>query len=312
MNRLSDFHFIRPAWLLLIPIAVLVWWLDRRVQDPLRGWRTVMERDLLDAMTVSDNTRNRRRGLGVLAAWLLAAAAVAGPTWRPEPSPFADDPVPVVLVLRAGETMEQSDLLPNRMERARLEVADFAAARKGQPLGLVTYAGSAHLVLPPTRDTEIVATMAAEISPQIMPQPGDDLLSALQLAGRTLGGAGGSIVVVTDTVESVESQRGALADFRARSSAAIHFLAVARSDTPQWDSIRRAADAAGADVTRMTADSSDVDSLVRQTAHAAVATDADEGTRWAETGWWLTPLFALFSLSTFRRVRDDDAPEAGA
>ena len=307
MTFLNDFHFIRPAWLLLVPLVVLVWWLERRFQDPLRGWRAVMDHDLLAAMEVGDNTRNRWRGMGILAAWLIAVIAIAGPTWRLESSPFADDPVPVMLVLRAGGTMDQTDLLPTRMERARLKVADFAAARKGQPLGLVTYAGSAHLVLPPTRDTDVVATMSAEISPEIMPKPGDDLLRALRLAERTLGDTGGSIVVLSDTV--TETNDAALADFRAESSVPVYFLAIARSDTPEIDSIRRAAQATKAQVTLMTADSADVDSLVRQTTRASVTTSAKDGTRWAETGWWLVPLLALFFLSPFRRVRDASAGE---
>ncbi len=103
-----------------------------------------------------------------------------------------------MVVLKAGETMNQSDLMPSRMERARLKVADFAAERKGQPLGLVAYAGTAHLVLPPTRDTSVVATMAAEISPEIMPKQGDNLVGALQLAVNTLGDSGGSIVVLPE------------------------------------------------------------------------------------------------------------------
>ena len=147
-----------------------------------------------------------RREVSLLAGWLLALVAVAGPTWRPEPSPFADDPVPVMLVLRAAESMDQADLLPSRMERARLKVADFAAERKGQPLGLVVYAGSPHLVLPPTRDTDVVAKMAAEISPEIMPKPGDDLVGAIELATRTLGDAGGSIVVMTDTAAEASNE----------------------------------------------------------------------------------------------------------
>ncbi|QDS97957.1 vWA domain-containing protein [Adhaeretor mobilis] len=307
MSILGDFHFIRPAWFLLVPLVVLIWWLERRSQDPMRGWRALMDHDLLAATTVGENTRNRWRGIGILAAWMIAVIAVAGPTWFPEPSPFADDPVPVMLVLRAGETMDQSDLIPTRMERARLKVVDFADARKGQPLGLVTYAGSAHLVLPPTRDTDVVATMAAEISPKIMPKPGDDLASALRLAERTLGDAGGSIVVVGDTV--AESKDTALADFREKSNVQVYFLAVARPDTPEIDSIRRAAEATNAQVTLMTADSADIDSLVRQTSRASVTSSAGEGTRWAETGWLLVPLLALFSLSTFRRVCVDSSGE---
>ena len=42
----------------------------------------------------SVDSPRRVLGGGLLAGWLLANAALAGPTWKPEPSPFADDPVP--------------------------------------------------------------------------------------------------------------------------------------------------------------------------------------------------------------------------
>lgn len=118
MSFLGDFHFIRPAWLLLVPVAAWLWWRLRQFQDPLRGWRAVMDEKLLEAMRVGEDARSGWRGVGLMAAWLIGVIAVAGPTWKPEPSPFADDPVPVMLVLKAGETMELSDLTPSRMERA--------------------------------------------------------------------------------------------------------------------------------------------------------------------------------------------------
>ena len=290
MNNLGDFHFIRPAWLLLAPLVTWVWWRVRTAQDPLRGWRKVMDPKLLDALTVGriagpagDNVslsgwRRMRsgswRGGGLLAAWWLAMLSLAGPTWRPEPSPFADDPIPVMLVLKAGETMELADLAPSRMERARLKVADFAAQRTGQPLGLVAYAGSAHLVLPPTRDTSVVATMAAEISPAIMPKPGDDLVGALVLASRTLGDAGGSVVVLADTVPGdVESS---LREFRREVRLPCCFLAVAHANTPELDALNNAAAALEASVTLITPDASDIAQLVRRTAKSPVSVASAE------------------------------------
>ena len=178
---------------------------------------------------------DRWRGSRLLAAWLTAVVAIAGPTWRPEPSPFADDPVPVMLVLYAGESMNLADLAPSRMERARLKIADFAAERKGQPLGLIAYSGSAHLVLPPTRDTSVVAAMAAEIGPDVMPRPGNDLAAALRLAARTLGESGGSIVVLADAAPS--GNELVWREFRNETSWPVHFLAVARADTPEWDTL---------------------------------------------------------------------------
>ena len=29
MTFLGDFHFIRPVWLLLVPVVVWIWWLVR-------------------------------------------------------------------------------------------------------------------------------------------------------------------------------------------------------------------------------------------------------------------------------------------
>jgi Ca-activated chloride channel family protein len=258
----------------------------------------------LDALTVGRIANPSYfccRDVGLLVAWLLAVIAVAGPTWRPEPAPFADDPVPVMLVLRAGESMDLADLAPSRMERARLKIADFAQQRKSLPLGLVAYSGSAHLVLPPTRDTSVVAAMAAEISPAVMPKAGDDLAGAIELAAGTLGRDGGSIVVLADTV--VDGADNALAEFRSANGLPVHFLAVARADTPEWAAIRHAAATLRADVQLLTPDQEDVQSLVRRVAETPLAIgDAAAGTRWAEAGWWLVSAIAVLSLGAFRRV----------
>jgi Ca-activated chloride channel family protein len=318
MTGLEYFHFLRPAWLLLLPVVAWLWWQSRLRQDPLRGWRGWMDGDLLAALTVGGQDFPESRvsqlgrflrsgGFGLLAAWLMAVVAMAGPTWRPEPSPFADDPAPVMLVLNAGETMNRADLAPSRMERARLKIADFAAERRGQALGLVVYAGSAHLVLPPTRDTAVVSAMAAELGPEVMPRPGADLAAALRLAARTLGEYGGSIVVLTDTAPT--GNESIWRAYREEYPWPVHFLAVARPDSPEWNSLKGAASVLGASLTRLTPDSADVLSLVRRTVKAPVAVQAaGEGTRWEEAGWWLVPLLAFFALAPFRRVLDTEPP----
>lgn len=302
MSFPGEFHFLRPLWLLTLPVVTWLWWRLRVLTDPLAGWRALLERPLLDALTVGVSRRDRWRGIGLLTAWLIAILALAGPVWRADPASYADDPVPVMVVLRAGESMGLEDLAPSRMERARLKVVDLATARRGQPLGLVAYAGSAHLVLPPTRDTSLVATMAGEISPTIMPVEGDDLAAALELADHSLGGEAGSIVVIADTV-APESE-SALADFRSAHAVSVRFLAVASRGTPELDALERAASALDADLTLLAPDESDVDSLVRATAHAPVAVGASGArARWAEDGWWLVPIVAILVLGSFRRER---------
>jgi len=308
MNSLSNFHFLRPAWLILIPVIVWVWWLLRKRMDPLSGWRSLMDPSLLAAMTVGSADHSRRRGIILLVGWVIAAISLAGPAWWPEPSPFSDDPVPVMVVLKAGDTMQQTDLSPNRMERARLKAVDFAKTRGHEPVGLIAYAASAHLVLPPTRDTSVVGDMAVEISPDIMPQQGDDLASALKLADVILRDAGGSIVLILDDVANPSD--AALRDFAASNRIPIQLLAVAREDTPELDNIREAASLLSASVVVMTPDSDDVLDIAKSASGSPRAINAAaEGVRWAEAGWWLVPVLAAMSLVGFRRETQANSEE---
>ncbi|MEN7972328.1 MAG: VWA domain-containing protein [Verrucomicrobiota bacterium] len=270
-------HFIRPIVFLAVPILALLWWLWRRAHDPLRGWRSSMDPELLEAMMTAGDANQPWRGAGLLIGWLLAVLAIAGPTWKPEPSPFADAPSPVMILLKADESMNREDFIPSRMERARLKAADFCKARNGQPLGLIAYAGSAHLVMPPTRDTAVIATMAQSISPKIMPEPGNNLSSAIKLAEQILHETGGSILVIADSVPEVES------------TLPVHLLAVAREQGE-------------VKATLITADSSDIETLIRKTEGRLVAAGGDGETRWAEAGYWLVPVLGIFALLPFRRT----------
>ncbi|MGC6467494.1 MAG: VWA domain-containing protein [Akkermansiaceae bacterium] len=149
-----------------------------------------------------------------------------------------------MMLLNVGESMNVADIQPIRLERIHLKIADFAKARDGLPLGLVAYAGSPHLVLLPTQDTGIVADMAIEISPEIMPRPGSDLSSALELAAGKLKETGGVIVAVLDTI--VQDQSSELEAYRKGNGIPVEILAVAREGSTELESINKVASALGA------------------------------------------------------------------
>jgi Ca-activated chloride channel homolog len=297
---LHNFHFIRPGWLLLAPLAAGLWWLWQRRSDPLRGWRAQIVPELLEALVVGRESAKSSQARWLLIAWLVAIGAIAGPTWRPEPSPFAEDATPLMILLKADVSMMQPDPAPSRLERAVLKIADLAEARKGQPLGLIAYAGSAHLVLPPTRDTAIVAKMAAEISPDIMPTPGDRLDLALREAVRVLaeGKQGGSIVVLAD---AVDAEPAALAALRKDIAIPVQFLAINSPESSQNDSLRAAAKTLGAGVEQITVEDNDIAAILRHAASAPVAKRGEQSERWQEAGYWLAPLVGVVVLVSFRR-----------
>lgn len=302
---IENFHFIRPAAFLFILPVGLVWWLWQRRSDPLLGWRKQIDADLLKALTVGEGGSIKSPARWLLAAWLIAVVLISGPTWRLEPSPFAEDATPLMILLKADVSMDTPDPAPSRLERAQLKIADLAALRKGQPLGLIAYAGSAHLVLPPTRDTAVVAEMAGEVSAGIMPVPGDRLDLALLEAGRVLerAGKGGSLVILCDVVDS---------DLAALDKAAkevpfpIQFLQIQSPDSPKDSSLPSAARVLKAAVEPLSVEDSDVAFIVRRASRAPSTVGGDEGERWEDSGYWLLPLLGLILLCSFRRTQNEE------
>ena len=297
-----DFHFLRPIWLVCIPLVTLVWFLWHRSTDPMRGWRLFIPAEMLKAFTVGDHAPSFRWDLLLLVAWNLTVVALAGPSWKQEPSPLGDNPIPVMVVLNASESMKSDDLSPTRLERAHLKIVDFAKARSNQPLGLIAYSGTAHLVLPPTRDTSVVAQMALEVSPEIMPKEGDALLDALEIANASFGDVKGSILLVTDGI--AESSGNAMTDFRSRHSVPVEVLAIGRTDTPEYESIRGATSGV-AETTLLTADSKDIERLVRRTSRQTVRVESGEDeVRWADAGYWFLPFIAVLVACSFIQTSD--------
>ena len=298
----ENFHFLRPWALLLVLPAVALWWRNGQAADTTRRWRKVIEPELLKHLVVGGDTRHFLRPHDlILAGWIVAAIAIAGPTWQRDPSPFVEQAAPVVIVLKVTPSMMTPDLAPTRLDRGRQKIADLLKLRDGMPAGLVAYSGSAHLVLPPTPDRDVVIGMAGALSLAIMPREGDQFGSAVKLAAQVLrdGGQGGSILVVADMV--APDQVAALKQVAA--GAPVTFLGVAPPAAVDADAgLAAAVSGLGAREITATIDNADVTAIARRLAAAPGApVAAGETVRWQEEGYWLVPLIVLLVLLWFRR-----------
>jgi Ca-activated chloride channel family protein len=295
---MGEFHFLRPWWLLAVPPAVLLAWRLRAAADPGRAWRRVVAPHLLPHLLVGGGKRSWLRPEAVAAAgWVLAAVALAGPTWEREPAPFADDEAVLVVVLKVTKSMTTADVPPTRLGRAVQKVHDLLALRGGARTGLVAYAGSAHRVLPPTSDIGVLDSFAGELAPDVMPVEGDAAADALALADGMVAKAGrrGWVLWVCDGADA--GQTPALADYRANGRTPVSVLVVA-GDGPERASAVRAAATLGAEAVAVTPDDADVRRLAANT-HFSAAADGT-GERWRDAGYWLTPVLAAVVLYWFR------------
>ena len=308
----GDFHFLRPAWwFALLPLVMIVVaaWQRGRVEGALSKH---VDEHLLRALLVGANRRGRLRpGVVLAAGGLVSIVALAGPAWQREPAPFAEDSAAVVIAIEVTPTMLAQDVQPSRLERAAHKVRDLLERRPGARAGLVAFAGSAHTVMPPTADAEIVSTFAAELGPEIMPVEGEATGEAVALSHEMLrtSGAPGSIVLVTDGVPP--DQLSALEEQRRSGGAPVHLLAVAGApdafvppgspSAPALDrtALERAADAAGGSLTVISADDRDVERLAGEV-ETSFARMAEGGERWRDAGYWLLPVLLLIGLFWFR------------
>jgi len=298
---MDEFHFLRPFWLLLAIPAVLIWYGLWRQQDRTGTWSQVVDQHLLEHLIVGESTRRRLRPIQLLLIiWVVSTIALAGPAWRLEPSPFADDEAGLVVLLKVSGTMLASDVQPSRLERAKHKLHDLLELRVGSSTGLIVYSGSAHLVMPLTRDDRIVSTMVEDLTPELMPVDGDALSEALQLAEQVLRNSGvpGSVLVMADNVSPTQARLLSTSEV----ALAVQFLSVQAPGAAIDNGLQSAASNMNAPVVELTVDQADVERVAGRAQSSIKAVSAtDEATRWLDAGYSLLPLLAFLALMWSRR-----------
>ncbi|MFM0605286.1 VWA domain-containing protein [Paraburkholderia sediminicola] len=322
---LTAFHFLRPGWLLLLIPAVLLplFWFRRN--NVRARWRNVIDPMLLEHLIVGDTKRRVIQPVHTLALLLgIGALAAAGPSWQQERPPFNQDKAPLVVVLELAHSMDATDVAPTRLERAKQKVLDLARARKGARTGLVVFASTGHLVVPPTEDPAMLELYVPALSPSLMPRDGKNATAGLDAAERLLANdpAAGTIVFMSDGFDT--NQTDAFVQKARSLRHQLLWLAVGTENggpirgpdgmiamdsegrplmgTFDADAIRKVADEAGIPLASMRVDDDDV-VWVQHRAQAYLTQEEESKIvpRWKETGYWLVLPLLLLALWSFRR-----------
>jgi Ca-activated chloride channel family protein len=207
MNELLPLHFIRPLWLLTLPLAVVLPLLWRHLRRASGDWGRVCDAHLLRWLSVgSASAKPSRFGPWVAGlVWLLAAVALAGPSWQKLPDSSFTSKDARVLVLDLSLSMLSEDLKPNRLTQAHFALSDMLEEALEGQTGLVAYAGDAFVVSPLTSDTNTIRNMLPALRPDVMPVSGSRPDRALELAAELLERSGmvrGEILLMADSATS--------------------------------------------------------------------------------------------------------------
>tara|TARA_R110000822_G_scaffold60287_12_gene150258 strand:+ start:760 stop:2631 length:1872 start_codon:yes stop_codon:yes gene_type:complete len=204
LAALSEFHFLRPLWLLAIfPALGACGWLYRH-QNNSGSWEQVISAELLPLLLDRIPVKQRRAlPLLALIGWLLGALGMAGPTWEQTPLPVHKQESALVVLFDLSPSMLSQDLKPNRLTRARLKLIDLLQQRNEGTTALVTYAADAFVVSPLTDDANTIAALVPALDPNIMPERGSNIEAAIEQSIELVFNAGliqGDLLLVTDGI----------------------------------------------------------------------------------------------------------------
>ncbi|WP_419419665.1 vWA domain-containing protein [Legionella sp. D16C41] len=206
---ITEFHFLRPWWLIaLLPLTLLYWQLLR--QNPrLQSWGAVCDSHLLNHLIKSQEVGKRYRSLlFLLCAGILLIISLAGPSWSRLPVPAFQAIQPRVIILDMSENMLDSDLKPDRLSRAKFILHDLLTQTNVGQLGLIVFTGQPFVVSPLTDDAKTIDSLLPSLTPEIMPIGGQKLSDALDEGAKLIKQAGfneGQLLVLTATPPSNEA-----------------------------------------------------------------------------------------------------------
>ncbi|SMD25116.1 VWA domain-containing protein [Lentzea albidocapillata] len=211
---MSFSNFVAPWWFLLLLVVALLT-AGYVVAQRIRRKRVLRftNLELLEKVAPKRERWSRHvPGAFLLAALALLTVALAGPT--------SEQRVPrnratVMLVVDVSLSMKATDVKPSRLEAAQVAAKSFAEGlTPGINLGLISFAGSATVLVAPTTDRAAVTQSIDGLKLAQSTATGDALVAAMASIdsfGKVVGGAEGPpparIVLMTDGKETVGTRK---------------------------------------------------------------------------------------------------------
>ncbi|WPO00489.1 tetratricopeptide repeat protein [Pseudomonas sp. MUP55] len=203
-------HWLRPWWLLLLPLlGWLLWQLWHR-QKRAGRWQVILPPAFHATLLSGGSGRESKSPWVVLGiAWLLALLALLGPSWQRVEQLSQKPSDPLVVLLELTPEMLATDSPPNRLEQARRKLYDLLQARTDAQTAIVVYAGSAHTLVPLSDDLATSRNLLEALRPSIMPEPGHRADLAVEKALALLKHAGlgqGRLLLIGSSLSKQERQ----------------------------------------------------------------------------------------------------------
>ena len=298
----ETFHFLRPLWLLAVLPASLLIVLAWRREKTGNSWRTLVDPHLLRHLVVQEQHGRHRWPLYVAAlGWLTASLALAGPTWEKTSIPGQTGRSPTVIALDMATSMDNTDLSPSRLARARYEIFDLLEANADQQNALIVFAEEPFVAVPLTEDIQVIEEMVPLLSTDLMPgtgsRPDRAIREAIDLLQRTESGSG-QILLLSDRPDALSADTQA-----ARAARAAGFRVSAIGFGKDETGLREIVAAGGGQFAQTRADGLDIETVLADPITYGFGQQDSQLSLevWKDAGIWLVLVPLLLAPLAFRR-----------
>jgi len=298
----SHFHFLRAEWaLLLIPWLFIAW--NRRRQNQRDAFGDIIAPHLLTHLRLQGTDKRWFTPSKVSIVFtLLSLLLLMGPSWQQQPSPLNQDEANLVIVIDTSSSMAQNDVQPSRLQRTKQKVSDLLALRPDKKAALIVYSGSAHTVLSPTSDQDILNQYLSAITQKVMPRSGKFPEYALPLLDEILRDAKGPSTVIFFTDGLGANSHSEMASWFDDRPHQLLILGIGTNITDKnlaaldQQSLSELTSAVGGHYFSLSIDDADVQSINRK-ARNHYSVIEDSALPWLDAGYVLVfPAMAIFLL----------------
>lgn len=177
--HLGDVKMLYLLWILPVLVFFYVWAAYRR----RRAIEIFVDEDLVAKIGLSSSgTRRALKASLFTLAFAFAAFSLARPAWNPKPQTIERRGRDIMILLDVSKSMLAEDLMPNRLERAKIAIADMLERLEGDRVGLIAFAGNAVLKVPLTTDYGFFDLVLEEIDVTSVSRGGTKIGDAVRKA----------------------------------------------------------------------------------------------------------------------------------
>jgi Ca-activated chloride channel family protein len=131
--------------------------------------------------TFSPSRRNLKYVL-IIFSYIFFVIALANPQIGKKLEEFTRRGVDIMVALDVSTSMLAEDIKPNRLEKAKHEVGQLVDLLEGDRIGIIAFAGIAHVQCPLTLDYSAAKLFLNILDTDIIPQPGTAIGDAIKRA----------------------------------------------------------------------------------------------------------------------------------